>query len=1006
MLHCRLRAWPHAAEEGPIDIFRKLFARRQASPRRKKLPLIVRAFIDADSWADSRRILEANPELLQPEKAVERVFARLIKEAHDQDELERIPYLTVHRAVLRRTREVGADAAFAEIGCFLEAAAAGKGVSAHPLYRLGWQVLNGSVSMEQALEEALAPSTLAGLDDEALRRLNEHIKGMLDDWRRVEENRVLAELNAAAAQARPAPPEVQALLVGTLGDALGCLIPTSPAQRESLLQRRVELYREVLSIWEDLGESEQAGRTWNSLGVVLSQRFQVQGETSVLDEAITAFEGGLAVAVNPSERARGQAGLGEALLARFEAHKRVGDLDQAVAVLEGRLALAESALDRAQGEVALGRALFRRFQARGQAEDLDRAIVVLEKSVSLTPTDSADWVRGQILLGQAFGARWERSGGPADRNGAVEAYEAVLTALPVDVFPEYLWAAVVPLARLLLHQRSRGGWKRAAQAYAAAQEAAYYLRLEELPAEDLPHSPRPLQGLVAGRAYALGQLGDLGAAVGALEAGCVRLFAELSLEQRALQRLPDANWRSTLQAASQRVRKNAAGYGRAAEPQRPWATARLAEARRDYHHLAQVLFPELAAAPSLEAIREAAADVPLVYLAVTPVGGLALVVYAGAIEPVWLDIAVEDLHVLLLGQAGEGGSSGYLSLHTSPGDVKEALNQILPLLGERVMGPLAEVLRVLVLPEGTARVTLIPVGLLALLPLHAAVLARGEGEACFLDEFMVTYAPSAQALAVARREVERRAAAPLRLAGLGDPSADPLASDELAYIATLFSGRAARLLEPGEATRGMLLAALAEATVAHFSAPASSDLAAPLDSGIRWAGGRRLTLRHLLRPAGKEALSRLRVLVLSNAHTILGDPADLSDEAIGLPAGLLQAEVPAVVGTLWPVRGHGRLLLMARFYELMLGAGLLPAAALREAQCWLRDLTYAALLAYLKTAPGLPGTAAATRETSGALWAELSDVVRQSVQAGKGAERPYATPQHWAGFVCYGALSY
>jgi len=118
------------------------------------------------------------------------------------------------------------------------------------------------------------------------------------------------------------------------------------------------------------------------------------------------------------------------------------------------------------------------------------------------------------------------------------------------------------------------------------------------------------------------------------------------------------------------------------------------------------------------------------------------------------------------------------------------------------------------------------------------------------------------------------------------------------------------------------------------------------------------------------------------------------------------AEVPAVVGTLWPVRGHGRLLLMARFYELMLGAGLLPAAALREAQCWLRDLTYAALLAYLKTAPGLPGTAAATRETSGALWAELSDVVRQSVQAGKGAERPYATPQHWAGFVCYGALSY
>jgi CHAT domain-containing protein len=89
--------------------------------------------------------------------------------------------------------------------------------------------------------------------------------------------------------------------------------------------------------------------------------------------------------------------------------------------------------------------------------------------------------------------------------------------------------------------------------------------------------------------------------------------------------------------------------------------------------------------------------------------------------------------------------------------------------------------------------------------------------------------------------------------------------------------------------------------------------------------------------------SHVRVAVLSACDSARIDYRNLPDEAVGLPAGFLQAGVPGVVGALWPVEDEATALLMVRFYRNLLGSDdegitpMPPAEALRQAQHFVRD---------------------------------------------------------------------
>ena len=127
------------------------------------------------------------------------------------------------------------------------------------------------------------------------------------------------------------------------------------------------------------------------------------------------------------------------------------------------------------------------------------------------------------------------------------------------------------------------------------------------------------------------------------------------------------------------------------------------------------------------------------------------------------------------------------------------------------------------------------------------------------------------------------------------------------------------------------------ATHLHLACHGGFDPNEPLDSALYLSGGDRLTLRDLL--DGNLDLSSQRLAVLSACQTGITEFDRVPDEVIGLPAGFLQAGVPGVVATLWPVNDQSTAVLVAEFYRLLLAERQDPATALARARGHLRDAT-------------------------------------------------------------------
>ena len=181
-------------------------------------------------------------------------------------------------------------------------------------------------------------------------------------------------------------------------------------------------------------------------------------------------------------------------------------------------------------------------------------------------------------------------------------------------------------------------------------------------------------------------------------------------------------------------------------------------------------YADFMAAPTYEQIARAATpDAPLVYLITTPAGGLALIVRGGKADPeaVWLD-GFDDaaVHELLEGSPDSAELAGYMGAYgawrRNPGSQKAArdwfdvLDDAGRALWHAVMGPLVGHLAGLN-PVAAAELVrqlpgavLIPGGLLAFLPLHAAWTADEANPTArryTLDCLAIRYAPSAAAAA-------------------------------------------------------------------------------------------------------------------------------------------------------------------------------------------------------------------------------------------------------------------
>ncbi len=294
------------------------------------------------------------------------------------------------------------------------------------------------------------------------------------------------------------------------------------------------------------------------------------------------------------------------------------------------------------------------------------------------------------------------------------------------------------------------------------------------------------------------------------------------------------------------------------------------------------------------------------------------------------------------------------------------------------------------------QIVLIPIGLLALLPLHAASasdITASTGRRYALDACVITYAPSCRALTSCRRLA---AETPVNnLLAIGDPSIPGMPSlyhaRQEAEMAMAGFSRGI-LLTGDSATRTAVTWALANADVLHFAGLGFGDSQTPLDSGLMLTQGDIITLRDLMQ---LRLRARLAVLSGTFGSVSIGESMTASDSGFTLASGLIKAGVAGVISSLLPTEDRATSLLMWKFYELWRKVGMTPAGALNGSQLWLRDTTSGQKIAELEAALNDSGT-----------MPILSRVVEDHLEwllLGPPEDYAFSDPTSWAGFTYHGA---
>jgi CHAT domain-containing protein len=277
----------------------------------------------------------------------------------------------------------------------------------------------------------------------------------------------------------------------------------------------------------------------------------------------------------------------------------------------------------------------------------------------------------------------------------------------------------------------------------------------------------------------------------------------------------------------------------------------------------------------------------------------------------------------------------------------------------------------------------------------------GEGEWCLGDAFEIVYTPS---LSLLHRCAARRREPPRTLLLAQNPAPDaPLPFTELeGWCAARRFQPHARQLRGTAATKEALLAAAGDCHVWHYSGHAFFHLLEPLKSALILGAadeafaGAWLTLRDVF---CRLRLGETTLAVLNGCESGMLRP-EAADDYVNLPTGFLYAGATCVFSTLWTVNDLSSALVMDKFHALWRGdhggSPRRPAAALREAVRWLReDIRSGRQLA---------------REILPPLLAHVPDAAVRATceEAARGLEQrfpdapPFASPAHWAPFVCSG----
>ncbi|HEX6904686.1 MAG TPA: CHAT domain-containing protein [Thermoanaerobaculia bacterium] len=795
----------------------------------------------------------------------------------------------------------------------------------------------------------------------------------------------------------------------TLSDLGNALVYRIREDRSGSHEEAIEAYEQALTILRKETYPQDWARTMMNVGVAYSERLLGEPHEN-LELSISAFQEALSVRRTDTRHdhwAETMLNLG-AVYQDPRGKDRAHGIERAIETYRQILRATKRRTDPltwAEATLNLGTAYSDRVLGE-PANNVETAIAAYRRALAVMSRHGhpMDWALTQFNLGEAYERRIL---GTRELNlrQAAEAYESALRIHDPRTLPLECRRTASSLGELGLRT---GRWQQAASSFRIALRAAETLYRSSLLASSREVELSAFPEIYRHAAYALARNGRTGEALAVLERGKAREIGEALARDQAdiegISREEPSLYRRYLQAARQlqkveRTERSADQVARRELIARRGLEPLRAEARQARGNLEAVV-SEIRKLPAhqdflrpLDASQIDASVRPgrcLAYLNVTAAGTqifLLLPSPGGRVrrKVLWEDsFDAKRLGVLL----------SQWRLHAPP------RTEISPAL--RVLGTLAGVLAREVRRCGLERATLIPCGPLSFFPLHAALYRTEAGETALLDEIEVSYAPSARLLATSEKALQSLHLGVCRLVGVGDPEAseeNPLlfAGGELSFISRLFAGEQNCLLFGQAASREALLRNLSEATYLHLACHGQFIEEDPFASCLFLAHGEFLRAREIVSDG---PLTRTRLAVLSACQSARTDIDRLPDEAIGLPSVFLQAGIPGVVGTLWPVDDLSTALLMARFYDLHLhGDGQGPAPpvrALRRAQLWLRDVRAGELVTFFQEQRR-------TREEGGpaldaaAIAAGLSRFVLEEPES-----RPFEDPYYWAPFVFVG----
>lgn len=623
-----------------------------------------------------------------------------------------------------------------------------------------------------------------------------------------------------------------------------------------------------------------------------------------------------------------------------------------------------------------------------QSALLDRAEASAIESGRLSAEIEAPlpYGRAWLIVGRIRSAR-------GDKRGATKAFKTALTVLSADRGPSEAREASRLLMELAQEQENVELAADAAEQLteAAAATISAHSRADDRFSEH--RGERSTDFRFAAQALVRAQ--RLEEAAVALEHGRARELGLLTLTERlnldTLSHL-DPTLCSRIEEAGAAFRADILGLGDRSASDRTDEYMRIRSAAQQTPTFETSLDP-----PTLDEIIQAAQPrCPLVFLGSAPRGSFAIIVNRHGDGRTELDaIHTSDCTstaIVQLAMAGispdtrefEGIENAYLhaQMH-APENLDASLAALSSLLGEHLLRPLGDLL----VSRGSVGVTLVPAGLLGLMPLHAIAWSDPSGSRrCLIDYFTVTLAPSARLRVACGQRASRLAADPVRFVGIANPlphpSPLPGAELEIDLVQGVIPTDDCLTLRREQATKQRVIEALPSATHVHFACHAGARFFDPqLSAAISLSGEEELSALEIARlqvPA--------RLVVASACETGVLQGYDAIDESLGLASAFIAAGAAGVVSSLWAVDDFAAALIVSKFYEGMFVANRPPAEALRGAQLWVRDASGDEIDAYASSRAPLR----AMRGT------------RRSPAASDGSP-PHADPSCWAGFVFSGA---